>query len=165
MEEKKETTEEIKAAEEAHEEGGKFLKNRRQFLGALAGVVGAVGATQVIVPLLGSFTPVQKGKPEPVTLNLGDIPEGGFVSARYGSTQFLAFNRKSGIECISLVCTHLGCLVKWDPEANSGKGQFKCPCHDGGFDEHGVQKFGPPPAPLELLPFKLVGDKLIVGGE
>jgi len=170
MEEKKETTEEVKAAEgaaveEAHEEGGKFLKNRRQFLGAFAGIVGAVGAAQVVVPLLGSFTPVQRGKPEPVVLDINDIPVGSYVQATYGSGQFIAFNRKSGIECISLTCTHLGCLVKWYPEAAGGKGQFKCPCHDGGFDEHGVNAFGPPPAPLELLPYKLVGEKLIVGGE
>jgi len=169
MEEKKATTEEVKAegaaAEETHEEGGKFLKNRRQFLGAFAGIVGAVGAAQVVVPLLGSFTPVQRGKPEPVTLNVGDIPEGGYLQASYGSGQFMAFNRKSGIECISLVCTHLGCLVKWSDDENGGKGGFKCPCHDGGYDAHGVNLYGPPPAPLEKLPFKLVGDKLIVGGE
>lgn len=165
MEEKKETTEEVKAAEETHDEGGKFLKNRRQFLGAMAGLVGAVGAAQVVVPLLGSFSPVQRGKPEPVTLNVDDIPEGGYAEGRFGSTQFLAFNRKGNFECISLICTHLGCLVKWSQEDYGGEGGFRCPCHEGGFDAHGINKFGPPPVPLELLPFKLVGSKLIVGGE
>ena len=156
MEEKKETTE-VKAG--GHD-AGKMLSNRRQFLGAFAGIVGAMGAGIVGVPLLASFKPVQRGKPEPAVLNLGDIPVGGFVQGVYGGNPFLAFNRKTGIECISLKCTHLGCLVKWEPAEK----KFKCPCHDGWYDEHGVNKGGPPPAPLEKSDFKIVGEKLIVGG-
>lgn len=156
MDEKKET----KEVEETHE-GGKFLANRRQFLGAFAGIVGAVGALQVGVPLLASFKPVQRGKPEPAVLNLGDIPAEGFVQGVYAGYPFYAFNRKTGVECISLKCPHLGCLVKWD-QANE---KFQCPCHDGWFDKNGINKGGPPPAPLEQLPYKVAGDKLIVGGE
>jgi Rieske Fe-S protein len=157
MEEKKETTEAIH--EEVHG-GGKQLTNRRQFLGAFAGIVGAVGAGIVGVPLLASFKPVQRGKPEPAILNLGDIPAEGSVQGVFNGNPFLAFNRKAGIECISLKCSHLGCLVKW----NDAEKKFKCPCHDGWFDEHGINKGGPPPEPLEKLEFKVAGDKLIVGG-
>jgi len=158
--------EEVQAAGEELHEKKTFLTNRRMFLGGLAGLVGLAGASQVVVPLLGTLTPVQRGKPQPVEISLEDLPDGGKpYDGRYGSKQFKVFNRGGKFEAISLVCTHLGCLVKWYPEANGGKGQFKCPCHDGGFDEHGVNAFGPPPAPLELLPYKVVGDKLIVGGE
>jgi len=157
MEEKKETTEVIH--EEAHG-GGKQLTNRRQFLGAFAGIVGAVGAGIVGVPLLASFKPVQRGKPEPAVLNKDDIPVDGFVQGVFAGIPFLAFNRKAGFECISLKCSHLGCLVKW----TEAEKKFKCPCHDGWFDEHGVNKGGPPPAPLDKLEFKIAGDKLIVGG-
>ena len=156
MEEKKETTE-VKAGEHY---AGKMLSNRRQFLGAFAGIVGVMGAGIVGVPLLASFKPVQRGKPEPAVLNLGDIPAGGSLQGVYGGTPFLAFNRKSGIECISLKCTHLGCLVKWNPDEK----KFRCPCHDGWFNENGINKGGPPPQPLEKLDFKIVGEKLIVGG-
>ena len=159
MEEKKETKE-VSAEHVEEHGGGKFLASRRQFLGGLAGLVGAFGAAEVVVPLLASFKPVQRGKPEPVALNLGDIPAEGSLQGVYAGNPFLAFNRKAGIECISLKCTHLGCLVKW----NDGEKKFKCPCHDGWFDEHGVNKGGPPPAPLEQLVFKVAGDKLIVGG-
>jgi len=162
MEEKKEIKEEPKAAaEEAHhEEGGKFLANRRQFLGAFAGIVGAVGATGVVAPLLASFTPVQRGKPEPAVLNMADIPEEGSAQGAFAGYSFIAFNRKAGMEVISLKCSHLGCTVKW----NEAEKKFKCPCHDGWFDEHGVNKGGPPPAPLDKLEFKVSGGKLIVGG-
>ena len=154
MEEKKETKH-----EEEHG-GGKNLTNRRQFLGAFAGIVGAVGAGVVGVPLLASFKPVQRGKPEPAILNIGDIPQDGSLQGMYAGNSFLAFNKKTGIVCISLKCTHLGCLVKW----NEADKKFVCPCHDGWFNEDGVNKGGPPPVPLEKLEFKVVGDKLIVGG-
>lgn len=157
MEEKKETKE---VHAEEHEEGGKFLANRRQFLGAFVGVVGAVGAAEIVVPLLGSFTPVQRGKPEPAVLKLDDIPVGSTASGAYAGYSFLVFNRKAGIEVISLKCSHLGCTVKWYEAEN----KFKCPCHDGWFDEHGINKGGPPPAPLDKLEYKIAGDKLIVGG-
>ncbi len=158
MEEKKDN----KTEEGAHEQhGGKFLTNRRQFLGAFAGIAGAFGAAQVIIPLLASFKPVQRGKPEPAVVSFGDVPVDGFAQGAFNGYTFLAFNRKEGTEVISLKCTHLGCTVKW----NNDEKKFKCPCHDGWFDEHGVNKGGPPPAPLEKLPFKVAGDKLIVGGE
>lgn len=50
-------------------------------------------------------------------------------------------------EVISGVCTHLGCTVNWDNDAQ----QFKCPCHAGRFSEDGSVISGPPPAPLDRL--------------
>ena len=58
MEEKKETTE--VQHEEVHG-GGKELTNRRQFLGAFAGIVGAVGAGIVGVPVIAVPTSIGYG--------------------------------------------------------------------------------------------------------
>lgn len=160
MEEKKDNKEAAAAAGEHHGGGGKHLASRRQFMGAFAGVVGAVGAGIVGIPFLASFKPVQRGKPEPAVLNLADIPAEGSAQGVFDGSPFLVFNRKAGIECISLKCSHLGCLVKY----NEAEKKFKCPCHDGWFDEHGINKGGPPPAPLTKLDFKVAGEKLIVGG-
>ncbi len=160
MEEKKDTAQTGAGAAPEEKHGGKFMAGRRAFLGACAGGSGARGAGLGGVPLLASFTPVQRGKPEPAVMNLGDIPEGGFAKGVYGGHSFIVFNKKTGIECLSLICTHLGCTVKWEP----AKKIFKCPCHDGWYDEHGINKGGPPPAPLEHLEYKIAGDKLIVGG-
>ena len=160
MEEKKDTAKEGAAPATEEHHGGKFMAGRRAFLGAFAGCIGALGAGLVGVPLLASFTPVQRGKPEPAVLNLSDIPVGSSEQGVYAGYSFMVFNRKSGIECISLKCTHLGCTVKWEPD----KKIFRCPCHDGWYDEHGINKGGPPPAPLEKLDYKIAGDKLIVGG-
>ncbi len=160
MEEKKDTAQAGAAPAPEEHHGGKFMAGRRAFLGVFAGCIGALGAGLVGVPLLASFTPVQRGKPEPAVMNLGDIPLGGYAQGVYAGYSFLVFNRKTGIECISLKCSHLGCTVKW-VEAEK---KFKCPCHDGTFDEHGINKSGPPPVPLDKLDYKIAGDKLIVGG-
>ena len=39
----------------------------------------------------------------------------------------------------SLVCTHLGCIVKWE----AAKKDFHCPCHAGKFDENGLHDSRP----------------------
>lgn len=41
-------------------------------------------------------------------------------------------------------CTHLGCPVRWMPEANL----FLCPCHGGVYYSDGSVAAGPPPKPL-----------------
>lgn len=49
------------------------------------------------------------------------------------------------------ICTHLGCTV---PEAGEELKQqnvyFQCPCHDGRYDENGINVGGPPPRPFDV---------------
>ncbi len=52
-----------------------------------------------------------------------------------------------GLTAMSAVCSHLGCLVKWESNTN----HFKCPCHGGTYDRAGNVVSGPPPRPLEKL--------------
>ena len=52
---------------------------------------------------------------------------------------------EEGISVVSLVCTHLGCLVKLT-EAG-----FDCPCHGSKFDDKGVVLAGPAPRALQWL--------------
>lgn len=47
----------------------------------------------------------------------------------------------------SAVCTHLGCLVEWNPKDRS----FDCPCHGSLFDPQGRVMCGPAVADLEDL--------------
>jgi menaquinol-cytochrome c reductase iron-sulfur subunit len=54
---------------------------------------------------------------------------------RDSADQFTAF---------SVHCTHMGCPVRWLPEAKL----FMCPCHGGVYYEDGAVAAGPPPAPL-----------------
>jgi len=41
-------------------------------------------------------------------------------------------------------CSHLGCPVRWEPEAEL----FMCPCHGGVYYGNGKVAGGPPPEPL-----------------
>jgi cytochrome b6-f complex iron-sulfur subunit len=52
-----------------------------------------------------------------------------------------------GIYAVSAVCTHLGCLTAWKPEA----GIIACPCHGSTFRADGTKIEGPAPLPLPWL--------------
>jgi len=51
-------------------------------------------------------------------------------------------------------CTHLGCLVQWDPR---GK-KFLCPCHGSQYDSEGSVLRGPAPHPLALAQVGLTAE-------
>jgi cytochrome b6-f complex iron-sulfur subunit len=59
---------------------------------------------------------------------------------------------------LSLVCTHLGCLVNWVPEA----GEFQCPCHGSRFDPNGAVLQGPAPLPLKRYNARVSGTTVVI---
>jgi menaquinol-cytochrome c reductase iron-sulfur subunit len=54
-------------------------------------------------------------------------------------------------EAFSINCTHLGCPVRWLPDADL----FMCPCHGGVYYKDGKVAAGPPPRPLVKYPVRL----------
>jgi ubiquinol-cytochrome c reductase iron-sulfur subunit len=68
------------------------------------------------------------------------------------------------------ICTHLGCVPMYKPDAGSldpsWPGGFFCPCHGSRFDLAG-RVFKGVPAPLNLVvpPYYYEGDTVIVVGE
>ena len=52
------------------------------------------------------------------------------------------FRDTTGVYAISLVCTHLGCIVKSQADG------FECPCHGSRFNADGSVTKGPAPKPL-----------------
>lgn len=67
--------------------------------------------------------------------------------------------RPDGWIALSPVCTHLGCVVKW----NRAKKEFICPCHGGRYSMDGEVIGGPPPLPLMKLSLKIEGERVFVG--
>ena len=61
---------------------------------------------------------------------------------------------KDGLHAISLVCTHLGCLVK--PVENDSEIGYACPCHGSNFTPKGDVLGGP--APLNLPWYEMYMD-------
>lgn len=118
---------------------------RRDFLGVASVICaaaalgfGTLGMLRLPRPAVMS-SPTKKFKvrlPESLPLGSPFIPPGRSVAL---------YRTGEGVYALSLVCTHLGCLVK-----PLGKG-FECPCHGSSFGEDGSVKKGPAPKPLAWL--------------
>ncbi len=59
------------------------------------------------------------------------------------------------------LCTHLGCIPGYEEDNK----KFKCACHGGEYSADGKQTFGPPPRPLDIPPYKINGNTLVLGEE
>jgi Rieske Fe-S protein len=62
-----------------------------------------------------------------------------------------------GVAAMTLVCTHLGCIVGEAPS-----GGFACPCHGSKFDGEGNVTGGPAPRPLPWLEVSQAADGALV---
>lgn len=98
--------------------------------------------------------------PAPLEIPLADLPIGQRVRHDLGRTPVELIRTGEGVVARSLLCTHRGCVVKWNPERE----QYQCPCHDGRFDAQGQVIFGPPSVPLTRLPVTVTETSVIVGG-
>lgn len=58
----------------------------------------------------------------------------------------------------SINCTHLGCPVRWEPNASL----FFCPCHGGVYYADGTVAAAPPPRRLSQYPVRIHGGQVQV---
>jgi cytochrome b6-f complex iron-sulfur subunit len=63
---------------------------------------------------------------------------------------------EEGIAAMSMICTHLGCIV-----SKEGDG-FGCPCHGSKFDAAGTVTGGPAPSALKWLDVSQAADGSLV---
>ncbi len=140
------------------------LFTRRQFLnGLLGGWLGALAASFAypIVKFLFPPTP----EPEQVILPLADyssIAPNSVKPFAWGSKP--AFIKKSDdgtLVAFVAVCTHLDCTVAYLADQR----KFFCACHEGWYDDNGINIGGPPPKPLRRLVLAEEGADLIVKRE
>ena len=137
------------------------LYSRRAFLnGLIGGWLAALGSA-FISPLLKFIVPPTR-EPDQVTVPLADYKDmaphtvKGFA---WGNKPGLLQRTEAG-EFVAFVgvCTHLDCNVSFVAEQR----RFYCACHEGWYDENGLNVAGPPPAPLRRLSVSVEGDTLIV---
>jgi Rieske Fe-S protein len=103
-----------------------------------------------------------KGEKKPVNVPKSKLKPGEPYQIIYGGKPAAVLIDETGniwVRCI--VCTHLGCIAKY----RADREVWHCPCHDGYFDAKGKPIAGPPPLPLEEIPFKDKGSFIIVGDE
>jgi cytochrome b6-f complex iron-sulfur subunit len=118
--------------------------NRRDFLNeisfaalGIASVGSAVVTYRYLAPnvLFEPPTKFRAGSPDLYPLNsVTYLPDQQVYIVRTGE----------GFYAVSAVCTHLGCITQWKPEAD----QIACPCHGSKFKPDGVKIEGPAPRPL-----------------
>ncbi len=139
--------------------------NRNEFLKIAQRLLALTGITVLAAPVVAYFFPanLQETPAEPVLV--GSVQELSLNSSKtipYGRYPALVINTSEGLKAYSAVCTHFGCVVKWDSES----GEIICPCHDGFFspvDGHVIS--GPPPTALETIPVQVIDGKIFVGDE
>lgn len=69
------------------------------------------------------------------------------------------FRDSGGVYAVSITCTHLGCVVKTNPEG------FHCPCHGSRFGMDGEVTKGPAPSGLPWLAVRQAGNGVYVVDE
>ncbi len=77
--------------------------------------------------------------------NLAEIAPGEGKTMRVKGERVAVYrDGKGAVHCVSSVCTHLGCVVKFNPTETS----WDCPCHGSRFDVDGAVLDGPATKPL-----------------
>jgi len=95
---------------------------------------------------------VVAGKVQDLTPNSGKIVRFGnspVILLRLNQTDWRAF---------SAVCTHLSCIVQYQPEGT----RIWCACHNGVYNLNGQVVSGPPPRPLEEYAVHIRGEDVVV---
>jgi cytochrome b6-f complex iron-sulfur subunit len=77
-----------------------------------------------------------------------DLPATGDAPINFPAGRFWLSNSEDGFLALYGVCTHLGCLPKWEPQNN----RFACPCHGSQYTLDGSWITGPAPRPLDVFP-------------
>ncbi len=78
---------------------------------------------------------------------------------RFGSVPGILIKTTEGEwKAFIAVCTHLTCTVVFESDSET----LLCPCHNGRFDLSGHVLSGPPPAPLEALGVKVIGEDVVI---
>ncbi len=150
------------------------LVSRREFMTRLSVGLGCACAAIVGVPAVGFIVaPLFRKAPDAWRVvgkaddfRIGDtvnvtfedpspLPWAG-VTAKAGA--WLRRDDRERFTAFSVHCTHLGCPVRWMPDANL----FLCPCHGGVYYRDGAVAAGPPPKPLIQYDVRLVRNEVQV---
>ncbi len=135
---------------------------RRRFLSICFAGATAVGLGAFAAPLARYAYPVLKGQvfEKQKIASTAQVTADGVRFDYMDTPSMLIQLQDSSFAAYSLVCTHLGCIVKWE----AAKRDFHCPCHAGKFDENGQPIAGPPPKPLTKYKIAVEGTDIYVEG-
>jgi cytochrome b6-f complex iron-sulfur subunit len=130
-------------------------KNTRRAFLAAAGAAGLAYTAALAYPIyryLASPEEMALSATAVTEVTLKDaqkLPAGSVLMFKFGTAPAMLIHHADG-RWVSLtaVCTHLGCTVQYEPQAD----RIHCACHGGVYNPYtGANVSGPPPKPLKLF--------------
>lgn len=92
-------------------------------------------------------------------LTEAEVPPSDAAPVGYTAGKFWLVSTEEGSpKAIYMVCTHLGCLYKWEPS----NFRFECPCHGSKFSRDGFYIEGPAPRSLDHFELTVENGQVVV---
>jgi cytochrome b6-f complex iron-sulfur subunit len=135
---------------------------RRSFLDILIGLGFSVLSVLTVYPIIRYLWPSMNSggtNESGITISLTELPNGKSKVVVIGGKPVIVVRTNEEVFALSAVCTHLGCIVKWDVSLN----RLICPCHAASFDLNGNVLGGPAPKPLSVISTKIVRESILIG--
>ena len=154
--------------------------SRRGFMGKAFGAVAGVGAVGSLVAMKRTWDPLPSVKAAGfTTLDMSIYKEGELVTEKWRGKPIFILKKTPEMVASQTesqkkrdvvvgdshfmlaigLCTHLGCI----PGYNAAEKSFLCACHGGMFNWAGEVTKVPPPRAFDIPPFKIEGNKIILG--
>jgi cytochrome b6-f complex iron-sulfur subunit len=128
--------------------------DRREFVAnlvmAIAGVLGIGGLAARFLQYLYPVVPPEEIVEVPAGRR-DEIPTGGGLVLSLPTAKIALIDANGELRAFSAICTHLGCIVRWEATME----HLYCACHGGMFDQGGQVIGGPPPRPLPRYPVEI----------
>ncbi|MCC6746124.1 MAG: Rieske 2Fe-2S domain-containing protein [Deltaproteobacteria bacterium] len=122
-------------------------RERRRFLALLGGgALGLASLGSTLLTLRFLWPPVEYEEESRFPLGRAESFTPNTVVA-IPTHRVYVVRTDEGLYALSAVCTHLGCITRYDP----AKRGISCPCHGSRFTEKGEVVGGPAPRPLHRL--------------
>ena len=130
-------------------------KNTRRAFLAAAGAAGLAYTVALAYPIyryLASPAEMAMNATAVTEVTLKDahkLPAGSVLMFKFGTSPAMLIHHQDGRWiALTAVCTHLGCTVQYEPQAD----RIHCACHGGVYDPYtGANVSGPPPKPLKTF--------------
>lgn len=148
--------------------------SRRNFLMKFSLGLGGLAAFLAGVPILGAlFQPIINKKKqkwrnvgklsefkvgETKLIKFENAEESAWAGVSANSAAWVRHKENGEFVCFSANCTHLGCPVRWEKDAEL----FMCPCHGGVYYKDGTVAAGPPPKPLTQYSIRVKNNEIEV---
>jgi len=158
--------------------------NRRDAMGIAFGACAAVGGVFALGGMKAAWDPLPSVKAAgTTTVDVSSTEANVLYTEKWrGKPVFIIKKTKEMIEASSDIvkqrdvvvgedrfaiviglCTHLGCIPAYNPKKATSDEAFLCACHGATYNMSAINTKAPAPLPMLIPPFKVDGNKIILG--